>query len=154
MLLLTLALTLATAGHQPSACTLPDGFTVNLELAVSDQERATGLMYRDHIEPNWGMLFIFEQSGYWPFWMKNTLIPLDMLWLDRDGTVVEIVSPAEPCRLDPCPSYTPKAAGKAVLELQVGSAAKHGIRIGSKLRFSGIPGYPEEPVTPAPKPVK
>jgi uncharacterized protein len=142
MLLLALALSLATPAHQPPTCTLPDGFRVNLELALTEEERATGLMFRDHLEPDWGMIFLFNQEGFWPFWMKNTLIPLDMLWLDRDGVVVEVMSPVEPCRLDPCPSYTPKAAGRGVLELGAGVAAKHGVKVGSRLVFTGVPEYP------------
>lgn len=145
MLLLTLALILAEPSHQASICTLPDGFQMKLELALTNEERATGLMFRDHLEPDWGMLFVFDTEGYWPFWMKNTLIPLDMLWLDRDGVVVEIKSPVEPCRLDPCPSFTPTAPGRAVLEMGAGVAARHGVKVGSRLKLTGVFGFPVPP---------
>jgi uncharacterized membrane protein (UPF0127 family) len=74
--------------------------------------------------------------------MKNTLIPLDIVFLDEKGAVVDISADATPCRADPCPHYTPSRPAIAVLELAAGTAARHGLEPGSLIRFSGITGYP------------
>ncbi|HPC83222.1 MAG TPA: DUF192 domain-containing protein [Thermoanaerobaculaceae bacterium] len=143
--LVALLLWLAPPPHP--ACVLPDGATVKLELAVTDQDRALGLMFRDVVPPDTGMLFIFSEDGIWPFWMKDTFVSLDLIWLDASGTVVEVRTDVPPCRLDPCPSYAPAAQSRAVLEMVAGSAVRHGIRPGTTLRFSAVPGYPLPPPT-------
>lgn len=142
-----LALLLWLAPPPQPVCILPDGATIKLELAVTDQERALGLMFRDVIPPETGMLFVFAEDGIWPFWMKDTMVSLDFIWLDAAGKVVEVRADVPPCRLDPCPSYAPTASGRAVLEMAAGSAARHGIKPGAVLRFSSVPGYPLPPPT-------
>jgi uncharacterized membrane protein (UPF0127 family) len=138
-----LLLIAALAANPPApSCLLPDGTHVTLEVAVSDQERMLGLMYRDQLPSDHGMLFIFEADGIWPFWMKNTFIPLDLVWLDASGKVVEVRADVQPCRMDPCPSYRPRSEARTVLEVNAGAAARHGIVTGSRLRFSGVEGYP------------
>jgi uncharacterized membrane protein (UPF0127 family) len=132
---------LAAAPPQP-ACTLPDDFHVKLEVAVSEKERELGLMFRDNLPADEGMIFLFPQDDRWPFWMKNTFIPLDLIWLDDQGRVVDLLPEAPPCQHDPCPSYAPRAPARAVLELNGGAAAKHDVKLGSTLRFEEVPGYP------------
>jgi uncharacterized membrane protein (UPF0127 family) len=139
--LLVLA-TLNAAPPQPPVCFAPDGTRIRLELALSDQERFLGLMFRDQLAADSGMLFVFETADRYPFWMKNTFIPLDLIWLDEAGKVVEVRAHADPCRSDPCPSYAPTAAGRAVLEVNAGFAKAHGIVLGARLRFDAVPGYP------------
>lgn len=139
--LVTLLLCLA-APPQPT-CTLPDAATIRLELAVTDEEREIGFMFRDVVPAGTGMLFLFPQDGIWPFWMKNTMVGLDFIWLDAAGKVVEVRADVPPCRADPCPSYAPTASSRAMLEMVAGSAAKHGITPGVALRFSGVPGFPD-----------
>lgn len=73
-------------------------------------------MFRESLPKNQGMLFVFEKSDFWSFWMKNTLIPLDIIWLDEEDTVVDITS-LPPCKTSPCPSYTPKAKATHAIEL-------------------------------------
>jgi uncharacterized membrane protein (UPF0127 family) len=124
---------------------LPDGFTVDLELAVTPQEVADGLMYRPSLRKNRGMLFLFEIDRYPSFWMKNTLIPLDMVFLDGSGTVVDIAANVPPCASDPCPTYSPSEPALAVLEVAAGTAEAHGVTPGSALSFSGVAGYPVVP---------
>jgi uncharacterized protein len=154
MLLITLALTLAsTVPPPPPECTLPDGFRVKLELALTPEEQAMGLMFREKLEDDWGMLFVFPEDDYRSFWMKNTLVPLDMVWLDQDGKVVDVKADVQPCKLDPCPLYTPKGPGRAVVELKSGTAGVHGVKDGATLRFGGVSGFPV-PRLPAPKPAK
>ena len=141
MLTLILALAAATAPTTP-LCTVPDGTVVHLELALTNREKALGLMYRDNLAADAGMLFVFDNDALLPFWMKNTFIPLDLVWLDASGRVVDVRADVQPCREDPCPSYSPAAPARTVLEVNAGFAAAHGIRPGAALRFAGVAGYP------------
>lgn len=116
----------------------PDQFAVAVEVAADDATREQGLMFRDQLAPNRGMIFLFPQSGEYPFWMKNTLIPLDMIWIDEGKKIVHVSSNVPPCKADPCPSYPPNANAKYVLEVAAGVAAKHGLKKGDVLRFVGL----------------
>lgn len=136
-----LAVVFAGQGGGPS-CVLPDTTVVSLELALTDEQKAVGLMFRDVLPPNHGMLFVFDREDYLPFWMKNTLIPLDFIWLDASGTVVDVKASVPPCKLDPCPSYKPSRPARAVLELAAGQAAAHGVKPGVRLTFTAVPGFP------------
>lgn len=117
--------------------TLPDGYVVKVEIAAEDETRAQGLMYRDRVREGAGMLFFFATSEVYPFWMKNTLIPLDMIWIGEDQKVVDVKSGVPPCQADPCPSYAPSGRARYVLELGSGVAAQHRVTTGSQLRFDG-----------------
>jgi uncharacterized protein len=117
---------------------LPDGAAIQVELATDDATRAQGLMFRDHLAEDRGMLFLFPESGEYPFWMKNTLIPLDMIWIDDQRRVAHVSSNVPPCKADPCPNYPPNANAKYVLELAAGVAAKHHLANGQALRFEGM----------------
>ena len=90
-----------------------------LEIADTFASRRTGLMNRTSLEPGKGMLFIFEKEGVYPFWMKNTLIPLTMVWIAEDGQVVD-QQDAIPCRQETCPNYVPAGEAKYVLEVNMG----------------------------------
>jgi len=117
---------------------LPDGFPVHVELATEDETRAQGLMFRDRLPAGTGMIFFFNETGEYPFWMKNTLIPLDMIWIADDKRVAAIIPDVPPCKADPCPSYPPNAPSKYVLELAAGEAKKHKLSVGEVLRFEGM----------------
>jgi uncharacterized protein len=123
-------------------CVTPDGTRVHLELAVSDEERQLGLMFRDMLPADHGMLFIFESDGRLDFWMKNTFIPLDLVWVGATGEVVDVRANVPPCRSDPCPSYGSATPARAVLEVNSGFAAAHGVRPGEPLKFHNVPGFP------------
>jgi len=116
----------------------PDHSAVIVEVASDDATREQGLMYRDHMADDRGMIFLFAQSGEYPFWMKNTLIPLDMIWMDADHRIVHIAHDVPPCKADPCPNYPPNAKASSVLELAAGVAAKHHLKDGDVLRFEGM----------------
>lgn len=102
----------------------------NVELARTQAERETGLMNRKKLGKNSGMLFIFDTEGIYPFWMKNTLIPLDMVWIDANKKVVFIKENAEPCQGSVCPSISPDAKAKYVLEINAGIVKNTGLKIG------------------------
>lgn len=106
-----------------------------VEVAVSDNERQRGLMYRDHLDDDDGMVFIFEREESLRFWMKNTWIPLDMLFIDDDLEIVGIVENAEPLTLTGRGVDEPS---RFVLELKGGSAAARGIVVGQRIGFEGI----------------
>ena len=112
-----------------------NGKSVTAELAVTDEERARGLMFREKILPDQGMLFVFDQEDTHSFWMKNTLIYLDMLWLDSQRRVIHIAANVPPCKEDPCPSYGPGVPARYVLELKGGGAAANGIKLQDQLQF-------------------
>lgn len=112
------------------AILLPDGSRVDCEVADTDETRQQGLMYRESLAPGKGMLFMFTQSGFYPFWMKNTLIPLDMIWIDEGKKIVSIQQGAPPCPGDPCPTFPPTGKALYVLELAAGEAAKHHLKSG------------------------
>lgn len=116
----------------------PDGYAVHVELAVDEATRAQGLMYRDRLREQWGMLFFFPQSSVQSFWMKDTLIPLDIIWLDEERRIVHVKHDVPPCRADPCPSYDPGVPAKYVLEVAAGVARQHNLAAGSVLRFEGL----------------
>lgn len=103
----------------------------DVELALNDAERARGLMFRDKLGPYDGMLFDFHQEAPVSFWMKNTLIPLDMVFIAADGTVRHVHANAVPLSTDSIPSQFPV---RAVLEINGGSAKLLGIKPGDKVR--------------------
>lgn len=117
--------------------TFPDGFVVHVEIAADEQTRADGLMFRDHLNPGTGMLFFFPAEGEYPFWMKNTKIPLDMVWIDAKRRVVAVRIDVPPCVIEDCPSYPPNANAMYVLEVAGGVAQEHGLKWGDVLRFDG-----------------
>jgi uncharacterized membrane protein (UPF0127 family) len=106
-------------------------FTV--EVARTPQEQATGLMHRQSLAPDRGMLFPYEPPQPASFWMKNTLIPLDMIFIRPDGTIARIAANTVPLSLDPVPSLEPVAA---VLEIAGGRAAELGIAPGDRVEWA------------------
>ncbi|MDQ3283396.1 MAG: DUF192 domain-containing protein [Acidobacteriota bacterium] len=115
----------------------PDGYVVHVELATDDETRAQGLMYRNSLRPGTGMLFLFAEDGDYPFWMKNTLIPLDMVWIDSSQRVAHVKVNVPPCKVENCPSYPPNVTSRYVLEVAGGVAQQHGLKPGDQLRFVG-----------------
>jgi uncharacterized membrane protein (UPF0127 family) len=104
-----------------------------VELALDDAHRSHGLMFRKKLGPYEGMLFDFFQEMPVSFWMKNTLIPLDMLFIAADGTIKHIHANAVPMTTDAIPSQYPV---RAVLEINGGSAALLGIKPGDKVKHA------------------
>jgi uncharacterized protein len=105
---------------------------VSIEISDSEISRAKGLMFRENLPKNSGMFFIFPEEGVYSFWMKNTLIPLDIIWLDKDLRVVYIESFVPPCKRYDCPSYGPQVKAKYVLEVNAGFCGSHQVKINDK----------------------
>jgi uncharacterized membrane protein (UPF0127 family) len=130
------------SGHAPSPAFAPPGrvlidtvdgksFSLKVEVAQTPADRSRGLMFRNQLPPEEGMLFEFEETGRHPFWMKNTLRPLDMIFIDEHGRIVGIVENAEP------QTTTPRDGGPSryVLEVNGGYCASRGVRPGDRVRF-------------------
>jgi hypothetical protein len=109
---------------------------VTVELARTEAERARGLMHRTELAPDAGMLFLFEETAEHAFWMRNTLIPLDMIFLADDGRVVGVAARATPGDLSPRSAGGPS---RYVLEVPGGWAEAHGVGPGDRARFENVP---------------
>ncbi len=107
----------------------------DVEIAKTFAERSKGLMNRESLDENSGMFFIFDEEEEYSFWMKNTLIPLDIIWLNKDMEIVHIEKNVQPCKEDPCQRYTPTKPAQYVLELNAGQTDKNNIEVGNKLIF-------------------
>jgi len=116
----------------------PSGIIIQAEIADTPAKRATGLMYRERLDKDHGMLFIFGQPLPWTIWMKNTKIALDLIWLDEKKRVVHIERQVPICTKsdDSCPQYRPNSSDAIyVLEISGGTAEGYKIEKGSKLEF-------------------
>src|SRR3989344_1181533 len=107
---------------------------VNVEIADSPEERTAGLMFRESLGENFGMLFIFDDEKTRSFWMKNTLIPLDMVFISRDFKIVDIKY-AEPCIQDQCTSYVSSKLAKYVLEVNGNFTIRRDIAVGNEVKL-------------------
>lgn len=114
---------------------LPNAQIIKVEVADSTLKRAKGLMYRKHLDENTGMLFIFDDQTKHIFWMKNTLIPLDMIWVDENFKIVDISVNVQPCKTISCQTYMPASPAKYVLEVNGGYSEKQSIKIGDTLQL-------------------
>ncbi|MDA1353317.1 MAG: DUF192 domain-containing protein [bacterium] len=110
---------------------------VRVEVAQTRAEVRRGLMFRQYMPERHGMLFVFPHMGKHAFWMKNTIIPLDIIWMDDNGVVVWVEPKAKPCVVDPCLLYRPMADAKYVLEVNAGMATVLGVKRGSRMRAFG-----------------
>ena len=110
---------------------------VDVEIVSTWAKIERGLMFREHLPPDQGMLFLMPEEKEWPFWMKNTLIPLDLIFITKDMTVAGVVHDATPRTEDLRRVDTPSLY---VLEVNGGYAVKHAIADGAKVSFEGVPG--------------
>lgn len=108
---------------------------VDVKVALKDQDLMRGLQFKKSLPADRGMLFVFPETSLHRFWMKDTLIPLDMVWLDDNKTVIFMESHVLPCPKDPCPVYGPLEPSRYVLEVNAGYAKTLGIHIGHQARF-------------------
>ena len=141
LLAFTFVLASCGSGGDPAASPRPEGATVRfdtadgtveltgLEIADSDEERINGLMGRESLRSNGGMLFVFDERVREPFWMKDTLIPLSIAFWNEDGTIVAILD-MQPCHLAMCKLYRPSTGFVGALEMNLGSFQRLGIQEG------------------------
>jgi uncharacterized membrane protein (UPF0127 family) len=145
-----LVLLLAATLSSTPACAAPSGprvilesggksHRVQVELADTEAKRERGLMFRKELPEGRGMLFLFDEEGEHSFWMKDTLIPLDLIFVDSSGRVTGIVARARPLTLEP------RSGGpsRMVLEVPGGWAAAHGVRTGDRMTVEGLAEKPQ-----------
>jgi uncharacterized membrane protein (UPF0127 family) len=136
--------TVQTGSPQPQTPAMPKvhlsapqgDVVVDVEIVSTPAQIERGLMFREHLPPDQGMLFLMSEEKNWPFWMRNTLISLDLIYIAHDMTIAGIVENAEP-RTD-----TLREVGKPslfVLEVNGGFCAAHKIAAGAKVQFEGVP---------------
>ncbi len=114
---------------------LPDDFSITAEVAISDEERQLGLMFREKLNPDQGMIFVFKDEDFHFIWMKNMKISIDILWLDKEKRIVHIERNVPPCKKPPCASYSSKIPAMYVLEIKAGMADKSQLKLYDKLEF-------------------
>jgi uncharacterized protein len=132
---------LLMAGNLMAARALPEStvelgeqrFTV--EVAADDASRTRGLMFRDAMADDRGMLFVFDREQPLAFWMKNTRIPLDILYFDSQLRLVSVAADTPPCVTPYCPAYPSARPARYVLEINAGLAARLGVAPGDQLRI-------------------
>jgi uncharacterized membrane protein (UPF0127 family) len=133
--LLALAASLAPAAPAKTSLTLPSGRVLEVEVMVSNQDRAMGLMFRRSLPEDQGMLFVFERSDFHGIWMKNCRFPIDIVWMDEARRIVHVAEGAVPCEGDPCPTYEPLRRASYVLELNAGQARREKAIVGETVSF-------------------
>ena len=112
-----------------------DPITVRVEFADDDPERQRGLMFRELLAADAGMLFLFESPQHLTFWMRNTYLPLDMIYIESSLTVLGVVENAEP-RTETTRSVP--GVSQYVLEVTAGFSREHGLTPGTVVRFVGV----------------
>ena len=111
---------------------------IQAEVANTQIKRTKGLMYKSHLDQNKGMLFIFPKEAQYTFWMANTKIPLDILWINQDKLIVYINKDTPPCHetnTQKCPRYTPTKKAKYVLEVNSGWVEENNVQVGNNVEF-------------------
>ncbi|HEY2844725.1 MAG TPA: DUF192 domain-containing protein [Bryobacteraceae bacterium] len=142
---LAAALLVCSCGPQTDAgnlniteVTFPNGKTVTAETMLRDVDQMRGMMFRDSLAKDRGMLFVHAAEGKHPYWMYQVRIPLDIVWMDQQRRIVEIAANTPPCpskEAHECPSFGGRENARYVLELAGGSAAGYGLKAGDTLRF-------------------
>jgi len=138
-------LALAGCGNKPTTLddfstqplTLPSGQKIRVETMINDYDLLRGLMFRKSLPPDRGMLFVHATPDRYKFWMYQTLIPLDMIWMDSNRRIVEIVADVQPCNTQAsrCPQYGGNELSMYTLELPAGMARKFGLQLGQSMQW-------------------
>ncbi len=107
---------------------------LEVEIAETPVQQQFGLMHRESLASEAGMVFLFAKETRGGFWMKNTLIPLSIAFYDARGRILRILD-MKPCRADPCPVYDPRVAYRGALEVNAGAFRRFGVRAGDRIRL-------------------
>jgi len=132
-LLCLLILTAFTACASDGPSVELGGKTFSVEVADTREKQALGLMFRDSMPADAGMIFLFPNEAPRSFWMKNCRIPLDIMYFDKELKMVSISANTPPCRIERCPNYPSTGPAMYVLELNAGVAAELGVGPGDQL---------------------
>lgn len=124
---------------QPQAEVCFHNHCFKVGLAATPEQRARGLMFKRDLPYQEGMLFLFDKEDRHSFWMKNTFVPLDIIWIDKDKRIVFIKKNAQPCLQDLCPSISPDRNAMYVLELNSGVSDAIGLRAADKVTINLFP---------------
>ena len=108
---------------------------LKVEIAANETQRETGLMYRPELDFDRGMLFVFEEKAIINVWMKNTLIPLDAIFIDQTGKIVSILKNLPPCKQAHCPIYHSSIPASFMLEVNAGFIEQQHIQTGQMLKL-------------------
>ncbi len=106
-----------------------------VEIADTVEKQIRGFMFRRAVPDNSGMLFTYNREEYHSFWMKNTLVHLDIIYLNKDKIVVDLFINVPPCKSDPCPGYKTRIPAQYVLELRGNRAKELDLKIGDEIAF-------------------
>ena len=136
-LIIVLTIVVYNKNSKPTVCFLGKCFEV--EIAKTDEEKSRGLMFRESLGEDKGMLFVYDDEGIYVFWMKNTLMPLDIIWINSDFEVVHVEKNVKPCiNFENCEIFQPSINAKFVLELNSGVVNTLEIEEGKKVKFYNI----------------
>ena len=124
---------------EETAVRFPSGTTIQAELALTPDQRASGLMFRDSLEANRGMLFVFPEPAFHDFWMKNCRFLIDIIWLSAEKRIVHIERAVPPCKEDPCPTYGSLRKALYVIEVVAEFSSREKLRLGDPIQFE-LPG--------------
>lgn len=110
---------------------------IRVETMLTRFELLRGMMFRTSLASDRGMLFVEPKAGQYSYWMYQTLIPLDIIWLDSNRNIVEIVQNAQPCKTQAskCPQYGGNRISSYVIEIPGGMAKKFGLQVGQQLQW-------------------
>lgn len=116
---------------------LPGGQKIRAEVMVRPESMLAGMKYRDALAPDRGMLFIHGQSGLWTYWMYEVKVPLDIIWMDKQGVIVEIFRGAKPCPgpKEDCIAYGGHQPAMHVLEIAAGGIDRYKLAVGQKVEL-------------------
>jgi uncharacterized membrane protein (UPF0127 family) len=112
-----------------------DDVVIQIEVADTPSTRSAGLQGRTSLEKDKGMLFVFPEEAQLNFWMKKTLIPLDIIYVSEDYKIVDIIPDAQPCTESPCTIYPSGSKCRYAIEVNAGFTIINGIKIGDKVVF-------------------
>jgi len=130
--LLTVFVLSPLALAKPEVCIRNHCFEV--DVASTPPQRSKGLMYREVLEPDQGMWFVFQQPQKYGFWMKNMVIPVDIIWVNNEYKIVFIAEDVQPCQKTPCTVVSPDKAASFVLEVPAGSVGGFRFQIGDRVK--------------------